>query len=65
MRRTDVVVSNKKFFSNSGGLGPANVGTEEWTRAKERQERMQQYLHANSNNNQQGYIPAQPIYMKF
>lgn len=46
MRRTDVVVSNKKFFSNSGGLGPVNVGSEEWRRAKERQERIAKYQSA-------------------
>lgn len=40
MRRTDVVVSNKKFFSNSGGLGPVNVGSEDWVRAKEKQDRI-------------------------
>jgi len=40
MRRTDVVVSNKKLFSHSGGLGPANVGSEDWIRAKERQDRI-------------------------
>jgi hypothetical protein len=46
MRRTDVVVSNKKFFSNSGGLGPVNIGSEDWRKAKERQERIAQYQSA-------------------
>jgi hypothetical protein len=43
MRRTDVVVSNKKFFSKSGGLGPVNVGSEEWLKAKEKQDRISKY----------------------
>jgi hypothetical protein len=39
MQRTGdnvIVVSNKKLFSKSGGLGPVNVGSEEWVKAKER-----------------------------
>jgi hypothetical protein len=43
MRNTGAVVSNKKLFSNSGGLGPVNVGSEEWTRAKERKDRILSY----------------------
>ncbi len=34
------VVSNKRFFSNSGGLGPMNVGMDDWVKAKEKQERI-------------------------
>jgi hypothetical protein len=37
------VVSNKKFFSNSGGLGPMNVGMDDWVKAKEKQQRINQY----------------------
>ena len=37
------VVSNKKLFSNIGGLGPINVGMDEWIKAKEKQERINQY----------------------
>lgn len=44
MRKTDVVVSNKKFFSNSGGLGAARVGSDDWLKAREKQERIQSYL---------------------
>lgn len=44
MRKTEVIVSNKKLFSNSGGLGPVRVGSEDWQRAKERQERVQSYF---------------------
>lgn len=40
MRKTDVVVSSKRFFSHSGGLGPALVGTEEWMKAKEKRDRI-------------------------
>jgi hypothetical protein len=28
------VVSNKKLFSNIGGLGPINVGMDDWVKAK-------------------------------
>lgn len=36
MRNTDyLMISNKKLFSNSSkGLGPVNVGTEDWIKAK-------------------------------
>ena len=34
------LISNKKLFSRSRGLGPANVGSDDWIRAKEKQERM-------------------------
>lgn len=37
------VVSNKKLFSNSGGLGPMNVGMDDWIKAKEKQQRINQY----------------------
>jgi hypothetical protein len=40
MRKTDIVVSNKKLFSNSGGLGPVRVGSDEWMKAKEKHERV-------------------------
>jgi hypothetical protein len=40
MKNSSMVVSNKKVFSNSGGLGPINVGMDEWVKAKEKQERM-------------------------
>lgn len=30
------MVSNKKFFSLSGGIGPGSVGTDDWIRAKEK-----------------------------
>jgi hypothetical protein len=33
-------ISNKKVFSKTGGIGPSTVGSEEWIRAKEKQERM-------------------------
>lgn len=40
MRRTDYntreLISNKRLFSRSGGIGPATVGTDEWNRAKEK-----------------------------
>lgn len=39
------VVSNKKLFSNIGGLGPINVGMDDWIKAKEKQERINQYKH--------------------
>jgi hypothetical protein len=44
MRKTDIVVSNKKLFSNSGGLGPVRVGSEEWQKAKQKQDRIQSFL---------------------
>lgn len=41
MRRTDMnYISNKKVFSVSGGLGPANIGTEDWLKAKNKQDRI-------------------------
>jgi hypothetical protein len=50
MRKTDYynpsnppVVSNKRLFSKIGGLGPMNVGSDEWVRAKERVDRIQNY----------------------
>ena len=43
LRQADVVVSSKRLFSHSGGLGPANVGSEIWVKAKEKQERMQKF----------------------
>jgi len=40
MRRTEYdskdLISNKRLFSRSGGIGPANVGSEDWNRAKEK-----------------------------
>lgn len=39
------VVSNKKLFSNIGGLGPMNVGMDDWVKAKQKQERINQYKH--------------------
>ena len=37
MRRTDYnVISNKKVFSMSGGLGPARIGSDDWVKAKEK-----------------------------
>jgi hypothetical protein len=45
LRRTDYqVVSNKKVFSVSGGIGPARIGSDDWVKAKEKQERMQHFL---------------------
>jgi hypothetical protein len=50
MRKTDYynpsnppMVSNKRLFSKIGGLGPLNVGTDDWLRAKEKQDRIQLY----------------------
>jgi len=43
MHKTDVIVSNKKLFSNSGGIGPGRIGSEEWLRGKERNERILNY----------------------
>ena len=41
MRRTDYsMISNKKVFSRSGGLGPANIGSDDWVRAKDKQDRI-------------------------
>jgi len=40
MKNSSMVVSNKKVFSHSGGLGPINVGMDEWVKAKEKQERI-------------------------
>ena len=37
------MVSNKRLFSKIGGLGPLNVGTDDWLRAKEKQDRIQLY----------------------
>lgn len=37
MRNTEYpVISNKKLFSKSGGLGPSNIGSDDWVRAKEK-----------------------------
>jgi hypothetical protein len=47
------VVSNKKFFSNSGGLGPMNVGMDDWVKAKEKQQRINQYKQMVSAANSQ------------
>ena len=46
MRNTDYqVISNKKLFSNtSKGLGPVNVGSDDWIKGKQRQERIQNFL---------------------
>jgi len=54
MRKKDIVVSNKKLFSNSGGLGPVQAGSEDWMRAKEKHERMQIFLssHVSPNANE-------------
>ena len=35
-----LVVSNKRVFSNIGDIGPGNVGTDDWIRAKEKQDRV-------------------------
>ena len=47
MRKTDYynptnapIVSNKRLFSKIGGLGPANLGSDDWVRAKEKQDRI-------------------------
>ena len=37
-------ISNKKLFSRSGGIGPATVGTDDWQRAKDKQDRMQNFI---------------------
>lgn len=35
MRKTDYsLISNKKVFSVARGLGPVNIGSDEWVRAK-------------------------------
>eukprot|EP00347_Sterkiella_histriomuscorum_P017720 403348253 len=53
MRRTDYqsmqnisneAISNKKLFSRSGGIGAATVGTDDWQRAKDKQDRMQNFI---------------------
>lgn len=37
MRSTDYpMISNKKLFSKSGGLGASNIGSDDWLRAKEK-----------------------------
>ena len=37
LRNTEYpVISNKKLFSKSGGLGPSNIGSDDWVRAKEK-----------------------------
>ena len=37
MRRTDYsTISNKKVFSLSRGLGPYNIGSQEWVKGKEK-----------------------------
>ncbi len=30
------VISNKRVFSRTGGIGPSTVGSDEWMRAKEK-----------------------------
>jgi len=42
----NMVISNKRLFSKTGGIGPATIGSEEWMRAKEKQERMQNFLRS-------------------
>jgi hypothetical protein len=64
------VVSNKKVFSNSGGLGPINVGLDEWVKAKEKQERIKDYKQriAQINTTTEraaSLMPAQTIYLNF
>jgi hypothetical protein len=46
MRKTaDIaIVSNKRLFSISGGIGPINVGTDEWVKGKKKLERTQNYI---------------------
>jgi hypothetical protein len=34
------VVSNKRLFSKIGGLGPTNVGNDDWVRAREKHDRI-------------------------
>lgn len=46
MRKTDLVVSNKRLFSNFGGLGAGRVGSEEWVRAKEKHDRIASYVQS-------------------
>ena len=70
MKNSSVVVSNKKVFSNSGGLGPINVGLDEWVKAKEKQERIkhykQQIAHINTTERAAAsLLPAQTIYLNF
>jgi len=53
LRKTEYyqhVVSSKKLFSKAAGLGPANVGSEEWVRAREKQERVQHYNQQRQRN---------------
>jgi hypothetical protein len=41
MKNTDYnTISNKKYFSKSGGVGPSTIGSDDWIRAKEKKERM-------------------------
>jgi hypothetical protein len=45
LRKTDYsIVSNKRVFSYSRGLGPYNIGSDEWVKGKEKKERIQHYL---------------------
>lgn len=46
IRKSDnnLVVNNRKLFSHSGGLGAYNIGTDNWSKAKEKQDRMQNFL---------------------
>jgi hypothetical protein len=52
MRKTDYynpsnppMVSNKRLFCKIGGLGPLNLGTDNWLRAKEKQDHGSKYTY--------------------
>lgn len=45
MRNTDYnSISNKRVFSLSGGLGAYTIGSEEWKKGKEKQERINNFV---------------------
>ena len=46
IRFTDFIHLKPGKYYRLGGLGPSNIGTEEWMRAKERQKNVNNYVNS-------------------
>lgn len=50
------VHNDRQLFGQMPGLGPVNVGTEEWNLAKAKQQRMNSYVNSLNQMNRSGHV---------
>ena len=50
------VHNDRQLFGHMPGLGPVNVGTEEWNLAKAKQQRMSSYVNSLNQMNKSGHV---------